>query len=340
MRILVTGGTGFLGSHTVAALVKRGHEVKLFVRSPERIGPALTPHGISELPYAEGDVTDASAVENAMQDCDSVLHAASVYSLDVRQADITRRVNVAGTETVLSAAQKLGLDPIAYVSSIVALFPPGVGEVLSPESAVKHPPGTYMESKADAERVARRFQEQDAPVAIAYPGAMFGPDDPHFGESAIVAQDILAGRSRFVPPGGLSVVDVRDVASAIASMFEPGRGPRRYLLSGHNISYADIIDMFADVAGRKIRYLSLPGWTLRPFVVSAGFAQRFLPFRLPVNTEGFDTIIWNPRGDDSRAVEELGFNARDTAETFRDVVRWLYKAGHISDRQAGRVATE
>lgn len=339
MRVLVTGGTGFLGSHAVAALLERGHEVKLLVRSPDRIVAALRPHGIDEVPYAEGDVTDATAVEQAMEGCDAVLHAASVYSLDVRQADTIRRVNVAGTETVLAAGQKLGLDPIVYISTVLALLPPEDGEVLSPESSVKHPPGAYLETKADAERVARRFQDDGAPVAIAYPSAIFGPRDPHFGESAMIARDVLTGRSRFAPPGGLSIVDVRDVASALAAMFEPGRGARRYFLSGHNVPYGRIIDTFGEVTGRNIRYLSLPGWALRPFVSLAGFSQRFLPFRLPVNTEGFDVVMWNPRGDDSRSEEELGFRARDTAETFRDVARWLHEAGHISDRQAGRTAT-
>ena len=86
MRIFVTGGTGFVGSHTVAELVRNGHDVRLLVRSPDRISSALKPHGLGEQDYAIGDVTDAASVEKGMEGCDAVLHAASIYSLDVREA--------------------------------------------------------------------------------------------------------------------------------------------------------------------------------------------------------------------------------------------------------------
>ena len=85
MRVLVTGGTGFVGSHTVAALIAAGHEVRLLVRSPDRIAPALRPLGVTErLDHLVGDVTDPSSVARALEDCDAVVHAASVYNLDAR----------------------------------------------------------------------------------------------------------------------------------------------------------------------------------------------------------------------------------------------------------------
>ena len=133
-------------------------------------------------------------------------------------------MNVGGTETVLGAAEKRELDPIVYVSSLVALFPPD-GEVLDDQSPVKDPPGAYYKSKAEAEQVARRYQERGVPVVSAYPGGAFGPQDPHFGESAQTVANILKRRMPMVPKGGLSIVDVRDVAKALAAMFEPGRAP-------------------------------------------------------------------------------------------------------------------
>ena len=87
MRVLVTGGTGFVGSHTVAALVERGHDVRLFVRAPERIPPALEPLGVSDLAYSVGDVTDPGAVKAALAGCDAVVHCASVFTLSSRAGD-------------------------------------------------------------------------------------------------------------------------------------------------------------------------------------------------------------------------------------------------------------
>lgn len=117
MRVLVTGGTGFVGCHTVAALVGHGHQVRLLVRDPGRIAPALGPLGITEVDAVVGDVTDPAAVEQAMAGCQAVVHAAAVYSLDPRRAALMARTNPVGTDIVLGAAQRQGLDPIIYVSS-------------------------------------------------------------------------------------------------------------------------------------------------------------------------------------------------------------------------------
>ena len=179
MRVLVTGGTGFVGSHTVAALVEGGHEVRLLVRDPRRVTAALTPLGVqaANLDTMVGDVTDAAAVDRAVRDCQALVHAGSVYSLDSRDARRIRQVNVRGTDLVLGTAQRAGLDPIVYVSSTAALLQPN-GQTLTPDNPVGRPPGPYLGAKADAERVARRYQEAGAPVVTTYPGGVLAPTTP------------------------------------------------------------------------------------------------------------------------------------------------------------------
>jgi nucleoside-diphosphate-sugar epimerase len=272
-----------------------------------------------------------------MNDCDAVLHAASSYSFDARVAGKLHDVNVGGTNTVLRAAEKLGLDPVVYVSSIAVFYPPA-GEVLTVDSPIKDPPGAYFKSKVEAERVARRYQERGVPVVSSCPGGVFGPQDPHFGESAQAVIAILKNRMPLGPRGGLSVVDVRDLAKAHAAMFEPNRGPRRYVLSGTNVPFDSIVRTLAELTGRRLPHLAVPGALLRPAVRAAALIQRVLPFRLLLSTEGFDSIVWNPRGDDSRARAELGYSARPPRETLADTVEWLYGIGKISAGQAGRLA--
>src|SRR5215510_8132664 len=116
MRVLVTGGSGYLGSYTVAALVRAGHDVRVFARSPERVATTLVPLGVEVGDIAPGDVTDAASVEAALLNCDAVVHTASVYSLDPRQAHTIGETNARGTRTVLQAAKRVSLDPIVYVS--------------------------------------------------------------------------------------------------------------------------------------------------------------------------------------------------------------------------------
>jgi nucleoside-diphosphate-sugar epimerase len=339
MRVLVTGGTGFIGAATVRALVDAGHELRLLVRTPSKIGPALEPLGIPAPPFEVGDATDAAAVASAMTDCDAVLHAASVFSYDARERETCLTTNLRCTEVVLGTAVDLGLDPVVYVSSYVALLT-GRREHLTPESPVGRSPHFYPASKAAAEEVARRFQAQGAPVVITYPGAVFGPHfpDPH-GESAQVLLGALRRNRQLTMDGGLSVVDVRDVAAAHAALMEPGRGPRRYLLSGHHMSYTELLTMVGTLTGRPYKLTALPtGLALRAGRL-ADAAQRVLPLRLPIHHGGAWVLSADPELDDSATLHDLPVTFRSAEETIRDAIAGLRAAGHVSDRQAGLLAS-
>lgn len=339
MRVLVTGGTGFVGSHTVAALIEKGHDVRLLVRSPDRITPALKPLGVGKVDSIVGDITDANAVERAMEGCQAVLHAAAVYSLDGREAKRIRATNVRGADLVLSTAIRLGLDPIVYVSTGGALLPPD-GEVLTTDSPVKAPLGAYIRSKAEAEKVARKYQADGAPIVITYPTGVWGPHDPHFGESSRLAAAVLKGQFPMLPSGGFQVVDVRDVAQVHAAVMEAGRGPRRYLAAGTYMDVKEIVLTLAEVTGRNLPTRTVPARYLMPVGRLADLAQRVLPFRLPLNFEGFYFLSLEAHYDDSRTREELGYAPRDPRDTFTDTIRWLLEAGHISPKQAGKLATK
>jgi len=338
MRVLVTGGTGYVGSHSIAALVAAGHRVRVLARSPERIPAALAPLGVDDVETAIGDVTDPAAVERALEGCDAVLHAASVFSMDARRAEEMRAVNVRGTEIVLGSAHRLGLDPIVFVSSELALLPPAAGGVLTGDSPVGQTRWAYSRSKADSELVARRYQAQGAPVVSVMPAAVWGPQDPHFGEGATLATNVLKKRYPIVMRGGMHIADVRDLAAVLAAVMEPSRGPRSYLVAGHYISLSDLIRTLAELSGRRIRFLILPRWFLAAFGRAADVVQRRLQTRLPWQGEGIWVMNCAARCDDSRTRSELGLEPRPLRETFVDTVRWLAEVGHISPAEAGRMA--
>jgi dihydroflavonol-4-reductase len=338
MLVLVTGGTGYVGSHSIAALVRAGHRVRVLARSPARIPAALAPLGVDDVETAIGDVTDVAAVERALDGCEAVLHAASVFSLDARRAEEMRAVNVRGTEIVLGTAHRSGLDPIVFVSSELALLPPAGGAILTPDSPVGQPGWPYCRSKADSELVARNYQARGAPVVSVMPAAVWGPQDPHFGEGVTLATNVLRNRYPIVMRGGTHIADVRDVAAVLAAVMEPGRGPRSYMVSGHYISLPDLIRTLGELSGRRIRFVIFPRWFLAAFGRAADVVQRRLKTRLPWQGEGIWVMNCAARCDDSKTRGEFGLEPRPLHDTLADTVRWLLRVGHLSPAAAGLLA--
>ena len=337
MLVVVTGGTGYVGSHAIAALLRAGHRIRVLARSPERIPPALAPFGVGAVETVTGDVTDPAAVQRALEGADAVLHAASVFSMDARKGEEMRSVNVRGTDIVLGTAQRLALDPIVYVSSELALLPPAEDEVLTPDSPVKQTSWPYCRSKADSELVARRYQEIGAPVVSVMPAAVWGPHDPHFGEGVTRATNVLKNRYPIVMRGGMHIADVRDVAAVLAAVMTPGRGARSYMVAGDYISMPDLIRALAELTGRRIRFATFPGWFLAAFGGAADLVQRRVKARLPWDAEGIWVMNCAARCDDSETRSEFALEPRPLRETLTDTVRWLVEVGHLTSREAGHL---
>jgi dihydroflavonol-4-reductase len=337
VRVLLTGSTGMVGAHTAAALHRAGHDLRLFVRNPERIPRALDPLGVPATEYVTGDVTDPESVEGALDGCDAVVHAAALLTFDHRRDAEMQRTNVEGSRVVLGAAARRGLDPILYVSSLAALFP-AAGPVLTAEESVKRPRDLYTRSKADSERLARQLQADGAPVVITYPGWVVGPDDPTLNAGVRLIFDCLKAGAYPVAPGGVPAVDVRDVAAAHAAAIEPGRGPRRYLLVGHFLSYAELVDAYVRVTGRRVWKVPTPGALMRGFG-RVGDGLRRLGFDVGAVT--FESMSMATRGvpcDSAPAVRELGVRFRPFDETLGDVLRWMHRQGLAKRRHLGALA--
>jgi nucleoside-diphosphate-sugar epimerase len=339
MLVLLTGGTGFVGSHTVAALARRGHRVRLLARRPARVTTALAPHHIAPEAIESivvGDATDAERVRHAVSGCDAVVHAAAVYSLDVAAAAKIHRVNARAAETVLGAARDAAIDPIVYVSSYVTYL--GAGRsVIAPDDPVGTPKGAYAQSKAAAEARARSLQQDGVPITSIYPGTVWGPHDPRgrSSDSQRTALLLLRGRSPFALAGGFPIVDVRTIAAAVAASIERGRGPRRYLLGGHYVTWRELTAMMRDLTGRRLVQVPTPLALAKATGRVADTARRVLPVRPPFGYEAPWYLEVSPRTDDRRALDELALVHPPARETIADQLDWMATSGLLSPRQAG-----
>ncbi len=334
MRVLVTGGTGFVGAHCVRALRDDGHEVVVLARDPQRVPTALEPLEVAADDVVVGDVRDDTAVERALSDVEAVLHAANVYSFHPAAERTLEEVNVDGTRRILHAAVARGLDPVVHVSSTVALLP---SDHLTSASPVGEPDGAYARTKAAAESIANDLQEQGAPVVITNPAAVIGPHDPHVGDTTAPFRDMVRGKLRTVYRAGVGLVDVRDLATAHARLFTPGRGPRRYLMAGHWVGIPEMFRLLARVLERRLPRMWMPTGAVVAAARLADAARR-----RGIDPGFSSELVWvqrhHPRFDDRDTQRELGVAWRPTTDSLRDMVAWLHEQGRLSARQAGAAA--
>jgi nucleoside-diphosphate-sugar epimerase len=338
MFVAVTGGTGFVGAHSVATVLRAGHRVRLLVRSEAAVDPALRPLGVDPgvVDVVVADITHAAAVRRALRGVDGVLHAAAVFSFDSRDHRMMREVNAHGTEIVLDAARAAGVGRVVYVSSVGALMP-SRRSPLSGASPVGRPRETYFASKAAGEVIARRHQDAGSPVVISYPPAMLGPHDPHVGDQTVRLRNVLRGLMPLWPLGGFPFGDVRDTAELHAALLTGG-SDGRYLGPAHYLSTRAYVRTLRQVTGRALPTGYLPAAAMLPVGVLTGLVQRVWPFHIPAEYGALYTAFCATRVADS-ARAPLGIQPRPVAETMSDTVRWLHRRGLLSDRQAGLLAT-
>lgn len=310
MQIAVTGGTGYLGAHTVQALIRAGHRVRLLVAPEDSSAVIERFRALHSVTVIVGDVRAEPTIEELLAGADAVLHAAGIVGTDERRAEAMWDVNAHATEAILTRGVGLGLDPIVLVSSYSALFPPPDG-IISPDSPTAHGRSAYAKTKGYADRVARRLQADGAPVVVTYPSSVVGPA---LGTAAGVTERGWAPIVRWaVAPsvrGGMQMVDVRDVAEVHARIMEANRGPRRYVCGGQLLTFDDMIDALEEGLGRRIRRVPLPPHLLRGAGRLADVAGRFVPLGDGLSYEAAVLLTGATPTDDSKTLQDFGMTWR------------------------------
>lgn len=337
MKVLVTGGTGLVGCHIVAELLRQGFGVRMLVRSTDKARKVLKPLGIEPPDPFVGDVHDSESLAEALRGCDAVVHAAGIFSDRLEDAELLRHTNVDGTRSVLAACEKAGIDPVIYISSIMAVFPTE-GPLMTADESVKQPKNMYTRTKAEAESIVRDYQARGMPITTIYPGSVHGPCDPTFSIGPQITRDILKDGKVLVTEGGLPICDARDIARLVAACLKPGQGPRRYMFGGPFLTHVDLHATLCELTGRPLKAMKIPGGVLRVMGRLSDLWQHVSRKPPQLTHEAAVILTQSVPCDNSPAERELGITAMSARESYRDLLLWMRDAGHLSNEDIGKLA--
>jgi dihydroflavonol-4-reductase len=314
MRVLVTGGTGFLGAAIVHALLEQAHTVILFGRT---VSGATAP-GVAAV---SGDVRDAPAFCAAAQGCDALVHAAGLVSIWQARPGLFDEVNVGGLENAVAAAREARLRRIVYTSSFLALPPAGRDTPMAAND--------YQRTKAAALARARAHAAAGAPLVVLVPGVIYGPGPRTEGNLVgRLLADHLAGRLPGIVGGRRiwSFAFVREVAAAHVAALECNSPRAEYRLGGENVPQRRIFDWLSDRTGRRP-----PRELPMGLAVSAGWLEE-RRVRLvgghPLITRGAAAIFkydWPVDSHDAR--RDLGYVVRPLADGLEQTLAALRASG-------------
>lgn len=321
---LVTGSSGFIGSHVCRALVERGHSVRAFHRSRS---PLLALEGLA-LEHALGDVLDPKSLRTAMGGVDWVFHTAGRVKYWENRRGLVE-TTVAGTANVLEAARAAGVRRLVFTSSVSALGVPAPGELLDETHSFNYPPERfpYGHAKHLAEQEVLAATRDDLDCVIVNPGSVFGAADLNLNWGSLVIA-VVRHRLRGTVRGGMNVVHVTDVAAGHLAAAERGRRGERYILGGQNLPHLEIMRVIAQETG-----VPPPRFELRPVLVTGAAAVIDVVNRvvsLPINGDLLRLSGYFFYCDTGKARRELGFcPARSFRQAVREAAAWYRARGYL-----------
>lgn len=330
MKVLVTGANGFLGSWLTRALIKDGHEVFALVRAQSDLSEL---EGVS-CNFLYGDITDLESLYKSFNEIEAVFHLAGLIAYKKSDREKMEKINVGGTANVIEACLAKGVRRLVFLSSVTAVgagfTPDQILNEDSPYNVASLDLG-YFETKHQAEILIKKaHQEKNLDCVILNPSTIYGAGDAKKGSRETQVK-VAQGRFKFFTSGGVSIVAVEDVVTAIITAWKKGRSGERYILSGENITIQQLFSLIAEAAGVPAPHIKMPNFILFILGRIGDFLESF-GFKGTLSTENAWTATLYHWFDNSKARKELDFSPRPAREAILNSVNWMKNNGLLSSK--------
>ena len=325
---LITGGSGHVGANLVRELTARDYKVRCI----DFDGDHRAFDGY-DVELFKGSVTDIESLDKAFAGVDVVFHTAAIISLERKNRNLIRSVNVDGTKNVCEMALKHNVQKLIHFSSVDAFIREPLDDPLLEDRPLVVDPNTvpYDLSKADAQRIVLDFCNKGLDASIIHPSGIFGPNDfkpSLFGQEFI---KIANGKRPYSINVGYDYVDVRDLCTTAVNCVEQGRSKQNYIVGGNYMDFVYMADIISDELGKKLLrgtipfftiYLSLPFYFLQSIMSNSPRA---------ITLDSIHTIkVQNKNIPSKLSKDELGHYPRPIVETISDTIRFFKDSKFIN----------
>lgn len=327
MKILVTGGTGFIGGYFVPMLLEKGHKVRLIVRDEEKVKKQFG----NKVEYHIGDVTDKESLKGCCDGIDVVFHlvAKSGNELPTKENfELFRRINVGGTENIL--AECGNVKKFIYVSSTAAMGL--VNDNPITEKSTCKPYLTYQVTKCEVEELIKKKCQEGFPGIIIRPTKVYGINEKEYSYLTLAK---LVKKGMFLKIGSghnyTSNVYVSDFTQALTNLVDRGVLGETYIISSDaSIDFIESGKIISEELGAKLRVVKVPACIM---VAAAAVEERLFIMlgKNPIVTKrNIQMTIQDRVYDISKAKREIGYEPKMTMENgIRTVIRWYRDKGLI-----------
>jgi len=316
---IVIGGSGLIGHHLVRELMRHGREVKVFDLHPfpadEKIAPSET---------VLGNILDYRALFNAIKGCERIFHLAANPYLWDQHPEIFDQVNRQGTENVVRAAKQADVQRLVYTGTESILAPRRHKGFITEETKVSLDDmiGPYCRAKFLAEQSVFQAAKEGFPAVVVSPTMPIGPGDRNLTPPGRMISRFLQGKIPGFIDCTLNFVDVRDAALGHYLAAEKGEPGRRHILSGHNLTLAELFSLLSQASGKPVPRLKVP----YPIALAGSYIEEWickLTGRIPESSvTGVKLCRRSLAFNGSKTWQLFGHTPRPIEESVRDAVRW------------------